>query len=210
MAHAHARRQPITFHLPHPGMHYPGANTGGQQTPLSTGANQIHQTNCIPTVSNAYHIKQNTAINIQQRKRNIICSQQSSSIVTTVYLLLHKTFMQLHTRSCPTLSPFLSMLWIDILQERSHCSLQFSPLVGEHKCTPGYLWHHHGDFFIATLLPPWLLVQQSLSQLHDTPVATVALLQHCLLRATKHVRNLHSHFPPSWAGISTKQQHRAT
>ena len=122
------------------------------------------------------------------KKTKHTCSQLSGSIATTVYLLLHKTFMQLPTRSRPTLSPFLSKLWIDILQEQSHCSLQFSPLLGEHKCTPGYLWHHHGNFFIATLLPPWLLVQQSLSQLHDTHVAAVALLQHCLLTASDKTR----------------------
>ena len=37
MAHAHARWQPITLHLPRPGMHYSGADTRGQQAPLSTG-----------------------------------------------------------------------------------------------------------------------------------------------------------------------------
>ena len=106
-----------------------GSNTGGLQVTTHYGA-------CL-----------------QQSQMNATSNGLQPSVHSKenkIFLALNnQAALQLQTRSCPTLSPFFSKLWIDILQERFHCSLQFSPLVGEHKCTPGYLWHHHGDFFIA-------------------------------------------------------------
>ena len=190
-------------------MHYSGADTRGQQAPLSTGANQIHQTNCILTNCNILtyipnpkldsHQPRSLELDIQRTHLHSMCTMVVLYI-SCIQALGNSGRQHTYTTSgstTPTTYNHVTLSTCDHSQlhqnhQRLAQSNSFNPVS----------FNIHAN----TSLVQWYMVMLECTTHHEplcTPCTQHGIVEHPVDIHKMARRNLHSRFPPSWAGTST-------